>query len=275
METNHINSNERAVAETGSGTRSRCSEILMGLPGPVAKSRTLTSSAKLVLARIYILSRRRGYCYMSQKTLAESIGMSERQVRRILRVLEAGGYVRYLQQCELHNARHRKVIYLEVCIRPGEASEAKPVCARALTPAAQGGADEAVPLEELCAVWNEESAGQLPPAQPRDYMADPALKAHLCHGWRDLCQSAEREGVPPLVFFRRLVERASRSSFLRGMRTGYHLTLPDFFSRSPSGERKWQRVAEGCYDDPTEKSEGPIAIKGQVSVEHTEWVKAG
>jgi DNA-binding MarR family transcriptional regulator len=66
---------------------------MLALPEEAARSRSLTSSAKLVLARIRALSRLHGYCYATQGALAESVGLSVRQVRRILGDLESGGYI--------------------------------------------------------------------------------------------------------------------------------------------------------------------------------------
>jgi hypothetical protein len=131
------------------------------------------------------------------------------------------------------------------------------------------------PLETICDIWARETAGRLPEAYASEYARDDILRSRIVGGWRDLCAFAEREGTPPEALFRRLVARAAGSSFLRGARTGYVLTLAEFFGRTNAGERKWRRIAAGCYDDPPVAVNGPTFVKGQVSLEDIRWVAAG
>ena len=63
------------------------------IPNCLLQYRELSSSAKLLWARLAQYAGENGYCYPSQQTLADELGLSERQVRNLLQELETKQFI--------------------------------------------------------------------------------------------------------------------------------------------------------------------------------------
>lgn len=64
------------------------------LPATVRYDEKLSSSAKLLYAEISALTQKTGYCYAENSYFEQLYSLSERTIIRLIRELEAGGYIR-------------------------------------------------------------------------------------------------------------------------------------------------------------------------------------
>lgn len=64
------------------------------LPATVRYDSELSSTAKLLYAEISALQEAKGYCFAQNSYFSEVFGISERTIQRLLRQLEAAGYIR-------------------------------------------------------------------------------------------------------------------------------------------------------------------------------------
>ena len=64
------------------------------IPDPVLSSTKLKANAKLLYAKVTSLQRSKGYCYASNKYLAEGLGIAPDTVTRLLKELADAGYLR-------------------------------------------------------------------------------------------------------------------------------------------------------------------------------------
>ena len=64
------------------------------LPNCLLRYPNLSSSAKLLWARLSQYSGERGYCWPKQEVLAEEIGLSSERVRKLLKELETEGFIK-------------------------------------------------------------------------------------------------------------------------------------------------------------------------------------
>ncbi len=63
------------------------------LPEAVAASKVLNGTEKVCWAKLNYFAGKKGYCYPSLKTLAQSIGVSVRQISRVVKGLEDKGFI--------------------------------------------------------------------------------------------------------------------------------------------------------------------------------------
>lgn len=80
--------------------------------GPVLDCRQLADSAKILYARVASLADREGYCWASNKYLAEVSGCGERTVSRLLSQLQALGFLKI----EMVNDRQKKSVERRIFI---------------------------------------------------------------------------------------------------------------------------------------------------------------
>lgn len=64
------------------------------LPATVRYDENLSSSAKLLYAEISALTQKTGYCYAENSYFEQLYSLTERTIIRLIRELEAGGYIR-------------------------------------------------------------------------------------------------------------------------------------------------------------------------------------
>ena len=65
------------------------------ITGPVLDCREISASAKLLYASITSMTEQTGYCWASNRALAERFGWGERTVSRLVAELERHGFIRY------------------------------------------------------------------------------------------------------------------------------------------------------------------------------------
>jgi hypothetical protein len=63
------------------------------IPSIALEDKTLSSTAKLILAEIYALADQNGVCYPTNKHFSELLGVSEIQVSRCINQLKGGGWI--------------------------------------------------------------------------------------------------------------------------------------------------------------------------------------
>jgi DNA-binding MarR family transcriptional regulator len=76
-----------------SGTKVRIETPFLAIPDAIARDTELSSSAKLVFGCIYSLSMTARHCYAWNSNLARRVGLSTKQVTRLLPELEARGLI--------------------------------------------------------------------------------------------------------------------------------------------------------------------------------------
>jgi uncharacterized phage protein (TIGR02220 family) len=81
------------------------------IPNAIMEHPGLTSSAKLLWARLALFAGEKGYCWPSQETLADSIGVSVRTVRTILRELVEQGFIQARKPEGMDKVAHKTTVY--------------------------------------------------------------------------------------------------------------------------------------------------------------------
>ena len=81
------------------------------VPSCIMRAREMNPTEKLCLARLYQYSGQDGECYPSQLALARELGISQRQVNRIIADLVRQGFVEIVRPAGLDRLRHRTARY--------------------------------------------------------------------------------------------------------------------------------------------------------------------
>jgi biotin operon repressor len=79
------------------------------IPSIALEDRTLSSTAKLILAEIYALADQNGVCYPTNKHFSQLLGISETQVSRCINQLKKGGWIQIEILKEEGNLRVLKI----------------------------------------------------------------------------------------------------------------------------------------------------------------------
>ena len=82
------------------------------ITGPLLDNRALAANAKLLYARITSLTDRRGYCWASNKYLADSFGWGERTVTRLVAQLQKYGFIRTVMVLNNETGKMERRIYI-------------------------------------------------------------------------------------------------------------------------------------------------------------------
>lgn len=78
------------------------------IPSEILTDPDLSTPQKMILARVEALSEKRGFCFAGDDFLADSLGISKRQVRRHLKALDEAGYLTR-RTTSTPQGRHRMV----------------------------------------------------------------------------------------------------------------------------------------------------------------------
>ena len=82
------------------------------ITGPLLDNRTLSANAKLLYASITSLTDSTGYCWASNKYLAERFGWGERTVSRLIAQLQAEGYIHAIMALNDKTNQMERRIYI-------------------------------------------------------------------------------------------------------------------------------------------------------------------
>lgn len=64
------------------------------IPTMVKKNKSICSNAKLLYGDIQLLCHQNGYCYASNKFLAENLSVTDRTIRRLIKELKDANLIR-------------------------------------------------------------------------------------------------------------------------------------------------------------------------------------
>ena len=76
------------------------------IPYAISRNPDLSSSAKLCYGQLARYAGEKGFCYPSQNTLSRELGISERQIRNILKELESGGFIILIAPTGIERVKH-------------------------------------------------------------------------------------------------------------------------------------------------------------------------
>lgn len=82
------------------------------ITGPLLDNRALAANAKLLYASITSLSDSRGYCWASNKYLADRFGWGERTVTRLVAQLQEQGFIRTAMALNKETGQMERRIYI-------------------------------------------------------------------------------------------------------------------------------------------------------------------
>ena len=79
------------------------------IPEKIVQDKSLTPLSKLVFGKIYSLSKSEGYCWATNKFLAEYFNISKRTIGLCINLLVSNGYIYIKLQYKNQNNSKRKI----------------------------------------------------------------------------------------------------------------------------------------------------------------------
>ncbi len=133
------------------------------IPGEVFHDKELTSAAKLLYLVLSTMAHRNGYCWPSNETLAEEMGLSKRRVRELLSLLQDRGYIRMaIQRAGGTNEVERRYIYCGMFV-----GQEPPPPSGEISPPSGEELPDPPAKSRSCLIGGKDIPGNIPPLPPK------------------------------------------------------------------------------------------------------------